>query len=102
MKYPPNFHSTSSKEKLSNGPKDMPDLGGAKPDAHITASMVPLSRKENPVAAFGAKPQHGQHQHDGATHVNLSRKVSLAFPEAELSATHRHFPFQGASRTKKA
>ena len=101
MRYPPNFHSTSSKEKLKSGPNDMPDRGGRKPDAHITATHVALSRKENPVASYGAKPKHGVHEHDGATTVKLRRDVSLAYPQAGLSATRPKLPFQGASKTKQ-
>jgi hypothetical protein len=103
MKYPPNFHSTSTKEKLNQGPKDMPDRGGQKPNAQITATTVPLSRKENQVAQFGRSPSHGVPNFDGATHVNLSRTASSPYEKAGgLSETTRQHSFLGKSRTKKA
>jgi hypothetical protein len=102
MKYPQNFHATSSKEKLAQGPKDMPDRGGPKPNAHITATQVSLSRKPNPVAAFGDRQSHGEHSHDGATLVNLSRKASSPYDKDGMSETTMQHSFEGKNRTKKA
>jgi hypothetical protein len=102
MKYPPNFQSTSSKEKLNQGPKDMPDRGGGKPNAQITATTVPLSRKESQVAQFGRSPSHGSQNSDSATLVNLSRTASCPYEKASgLSETTRQHSFIGKNKTKK-
>jgi hypothetical protein len=95
LSYPPNHQTTSTKEKLSNTPKDMPDRGGPKPEYQTTSSQVPLSRTENPVAAFGAHPNQGSVQ-STSTQASLSRSASA--PYENLNATKPQVPYKGSKK----
>lgn len=72
-KYPPNYQTTSTQEKISPGPPaDMPDRGGSKPSVQSTSSMVPLGRTEHHVAYQGAHPGMGSVQ-STSTKATISR-----------------------------
>jgi type V secretory pathway adhesin AidA len=89
-----NVQTESSREKLGRKPADMPDRGGPKPNAQITASTVPLNRAENPVAAFGAKPGMGAVQCE-SSECDLSRTANSPYDKEQLSATKPQVSFKG-------
>lgn len=84
LKHPPNTQSTSTEQKLSNGPADMPDRGGPKPTTQSTSSSVPLSRAENPVANLENRPGMGERQTTSSA-VKLTRDVKSPYlPVSEV------------------
>lgn len=83
---PDKIQSTSSKQNLSSGPKDMPNRGGSKPNLQSTSTTVNLSRTENPVAQFGANPGMGAVQ-STSTKVDLSRKANSPYDSKGISKT---------------
>ena len=94
----PKFVQTTSTDKpLKNGPADMPDRGGPKPNAQITSSQVKLSRKENFVAAFGARPGMGTVQCE-STKVPLSRNSNSPYENKGMSATKPQLGFKGKKK----
>jgi len=96
----PKFVQTTSTDKpLRNGPADMPDRGGPKPNAQITSSRVDLSRKENPVAAFGSRPGMGTVQCE-STRTNLQRTANSPYQSSGMSATKPQESFKGKGRKK--
>jgi hypothetical protein len=91
----PKFVQTTSTDKpLRKGPADMPDRGGKAPNAQISSSTVNLSRKENFVAAFGAKPGMGEVQCE-STKVKLSRTANSPYQREGMSATKPQIGFKG-------
>ena len=95
LRYPQNAQTTSSEQSLGKGPKDMPDRGGAAPNAQVTSTQVPLSRTEHPVAHFGARPGQGQVQCT-STETPLSRSASM--PYDSVNQTKPQVPFSGKGR----
>ena len=94
----PKFVQTTSTDKpLGKGPADMPDRGGPKPNAQITSSQVTLSRKENPVAAFGARPGMGTVQCE-STRSPLSRTSNSPYEKEGMSATKPQLSFKGKKK----
>jgi len=84
------YHTTSTDQKLNDRPCDMPDRGGPRPNAQVTASMVPLSRKENPVAAWGDSrgPSGSQvDSGDSSTMAKLSKTANSLYEDRGMSAT---------------
>ena len=97
MALPRFVESTSTDKPLRNGPRDMPDRGGPKPNAQISSSQISLSRKENPVAAFGAHPGMGTVQCE-STKVKLSRTANSPYERKGMSATKPQVSFKGKKR----
>ena len=94
----PKFVQTTSTDKpLKKGPADMPDRGGPKPNAQITSSQVNLSRKENPVAAFGARPGMGTVQCESSK-VKLNRNSNSPYQSHGMSATKPQLGFKGKKK----
>lgn len=81
-----NIQSTSTKQSLSSEPKDMPDRGSGAPNVQSSSTRVNLSRTENPVAAFGAKPGMGEVQCN-STMASLSRTATHPYDNKGTSAT---------------
>jgi hypothetical protein len=75
----------------------MPDRGGPKPNAQITSSTVKLSRTENPVAAFGARPGMGTVQCESSK-VKLSRTANSPYESSGMSATKPQLGFKGKKK----
>jgi len=86
-------------QKLSNGPMDMPDRGGKKPNAQVTSTTCALGRNAIPVANLGVKAGRGEVQ-TTAAQCNLSRTVQG--PYAGVSATVPSLPFGGKGKGKKS
>ena len=94
----PKFVQTTSTDKpLKKGPADMPDRGGPKPNAQISSSQVTLSRKENFVAAFGARPGMGTVQCESSK-VKLDRNSNSPYQSEGMSATKPQLGFKGKKR----
>jgi hypothetical protein len=97
MAIPSFVKTTSTSKPLKKGPADMPDRGGEKPNAQITSSQVTLSRKENPVAAFGARPGMGTVQCESSK-VKLSRTANSPYQHEGMSATMPQSSFKGKKK----
>lgn len=97
LKDPPNAQVTSEKSPIRTGPADMPDRGGPKPNAQSTATAFPMSRTENSVAQFGARPNMGTVQSTSET-VPLSR--GAATPYDSVNKTKPQSPFVGKGKGK--
>ena len=97
----PKFVQTTSTDKPlhKRAPADMPDRGGPKPNAQITSSQVNLSRKENPVAAFGARPGMGTVQCE-STRAPLSRNSNSPYEKEGMSATKPQLGFRNKGKKR--
>lgn len=99
MQKPPNYQTTSSQQKLNQGPRDMPDRGGKKPEAQISgASSLPLSRTAHPVANLENKARMGTVDCN-STKMSLSRAATS--PYDELNATMPQVPFSKGRGRKR-
>ena len=78
LKDPPNAQVTATKQSFRKGPEDMPKWGGRQGESQVTASQCTLSRKAEPVAAYGAHPAQGMEQVT-ATKCDLSRKANSPY-----------------------
>lgn len=99
MAIPKFVQTTSSDKSLRNGPADMPDRGGPKPDAQTTSSRVDLNRTENPVAAFGSRPGMGTVQCE-SSRANLSRTANSPYQSSGMSATKPQLGFKNKGKKK--
>ena len=95
LRVPEGADSTSTRSDLGKGPQDMPDRGGPKPNAQVTSTQCELSRKESPVAQFGAHPGMGQVQ-SNSTQAPLSRSANS--PYDSVNKTKPEVPFGGRKK----
>ena len=94
----PRFVQTTSTDKpLKKGPADMPDRGGPKPNFQTSSSQVNLSRTDNFVAAFGARPGMGTVQCE-STKVNLQRNSNSPYEKHGMSETRPQLGFKGKKK----
>ena len=97
MRYPQNFQTTSTHDKLGKGPQDMPDRGGPKVNFQSSSSMEKLSRTPNHVAAFGAKPGMGSIQ-TTSTQERLNRNATS--PYDNISKTTPQLSAKGKGKKR--
>jgi hypothetical protein len=97
MSLPRFVRTTSTDKTLKKGPADMPDRGGKAPDAQVVSSRVTLSRKENPVAAFGNRPGMGEVQCESSK-VKLSRTANCPYQSQGMNATRPQVSFKGKKK----
>lgn len=75
---PANAQTTASESSLKQTPADKPDWKAGMGREQVTATRMPLSRTENPVAQFGAKPGMGTVQVT-STKCDLSRNPNMPY-----------------------
>jgi hypothetical protein len=78
---------------------DMPDRGGPKPNYITTSSQVNLTRKESPVAAFGARPGQGEII-TTSTKSSLSRTATSPYDNINATKPQTSFGGKASKRNK--
>lgn len=91
------IQSTAETVSLNKGPMDMPDRGKSNPQVQTNSTNFPLTRKESPVAQFGARPSQGTVQ---TTSESSPLKRNPGMPYDGFSKTKEQFPIGGGKGKK--